>query len=162
MLLAARRAAVEVGPQPGHGGVGVEAGELQLDELVQPVEALLAADFIETVTLTGVPVYILAAIEHASRRIWILEATAHPTAAWVTQIARNLVIDLDDAGSRVRHLIRDRDAKYPAMFDQILADAGITVVRSGVRMPWMNAIMERRVRTCRRELLDRILTGKQG
>jgi transposase InsO family protein len=66
-------------------------------------------------------------------------------------------MDLEDAGSRVKYLIRDRDGKYPALFDRILADAGITVVRSGVQMPRMNAIMERWVRTCRRELLDRTL-----
>jgi transposase InsO family protein len=123
--------------------------------------ALLAADFIETVTLTGARMYILAVIEHASRRIRILGATAHPTTAWVTQAARTLVMDLEDAGSAARYLIRDRDGKYPALFDAILADAGITVVRSGVQIPRMNAIMERWVRTCRRELLDRTLIWNQ-
>jgi putative transposase len=87
-------------------------------------EALLAADFIETVTLTGARMYILAVIEHASRRVWILGVTADPTAAWVAQAARNLAMDLQDAGSDVRYLIRDRDGKYPAVFDTILADAG--------------------------------------
>jgi hypothetical protein len=43
------------------------------------------------------------------------------------------------------------------LFDAILADGGITVVRSGVQVPRMNAIMEWWVRTCRRELLDRTL-----
>jgi putative transposase len=124
-------------------------------------EALLAADFIETVTLTGTRMYILAVIEHASRRIRILGVTAHPTAAWVAQAARNLVMDLQDAGSNVRYLIRDRDGKYPAMFDTVLAEAGITVVRSGVQMPRMNAIIERWVRTCRRELLDHTLIWNQ-
>jgi putative transposase len=74
-------------------------------------EALPAADFIETITLTGTRVYILAVIEHASRRIRILGATAHPSATWVTQAARNLVMDLEDAHCRVRYLIRDRDGK---------------------------------------------------
>jgi putative transposase len=60
-------------------------------------EALLAADFIETTTLTGTRMYVLAVIEHASRRIRVLGATAHPTAAWVTQAARNLVMDIEDA-----------------------------------------------------------------
>jgi putative transposase len=124
-------------------------------------EALLAADFIETITLTGTRMYVLAVIEHTSRRIRILGATAHPSAAWVTQAARNLVMDLEDTRCRAKYLIRDRDGKYPALFDAVLADAGITVVLSGVRMPRMNAVMERWVRTCRRELLDRILIFNQ-
>jgi transposase InsO family protein len=116
-----------------------------------------AVDFIETITLTGARMYILAVIEHVSRRIRVLGATAHPTTAWVTQAARNLVMDIEDAGCRVTYLIRDRDGKYPALFDAVLADAGIKVVLSGVQMPRMNAVMERWVRTCRRELLDRML-----
>ena len=67
------------------------------------------------------------------------------------------MIDLQDAGAAVKFLIRDRDAKFPALFDEILADAGIAVVLTGIRMPRMNAIMERWVRTCRSELLDRTL-----
>jgi transposase len=76
-------------------------------------DALLAADFLETMTLTATRRYILAVIEHASRRVRILGATAHPTAAWVTQTARNRVMDLEDTGCRVKYLIRDRDGKYP-------------------------------------------------
>ena len=53
-------------------------------------------------------------------------------------------MDLNDAGRRVKYLIRDRDGKYPTLFDSVLADAGITVVLSGVRMPRMNSVMERR------------------
>ena len=79
----------------------------------------------------------------------------------MAQAARNLVMDLQDAGSKVRYLIRDRDCKNPAVFDTILADAGIKIVRSGVQMPRMNAIIERWVRTCRRELLDRTLIWNQ-
>jgi hypothetical protein len=37
----------------------------------------------------------------------------------------------------------DRDAKYPALFDEALADAGIAVVLTGTRIPRMNAVMER-------------------
>ena len=125
-------------------------------------EALLACDFFETVTLTGARLYVLAVIEHATRRIRILGATPHPSASWVAQAAKNLVMDLEDAGSRARFLIRDRDGKFPGLFDAILADAGIKVVLSGVQMPRMNAIMERWVQTCRRELLDRTLIWNQA
>jgi hypothetical protein len=44
-------------------------------------------------------------------------------------------MDLEDAGCRVGYLIRDRDGKYPAMFDAVLADAAISVVLSWVRTP---------------------------
>jgi transposase InsO family protein len=79
----------------------------------------------------------------------------------VAQTARNLVMELEDAGCQVKYLIRDRDGRYPALFDTILADAGIGVVLSGVRIPRMNAIMERWVRTCRRDLLDQTLILNQ-
>jgi putative transposase len=61
-------------------------------------------------------------------------------------------MDLQDAGCQARFLIRDRDGKFPEMFDAVLADAGIKVVFTGIRMPRMNAIMERWVQTCRREV----------
>ena len=52
------------------------------DFLCSRADALLACDFLETVTLSGARLYVFAVIEHASRRIRILGATAHPTASW--------------------------------------------------------------------------------
>ena len=127
------------------------------DFLSSQSDALLACDFLETVTLSGARMFVLAVIEHGSRRIRTLGATTHPGASWVAQAARNLVMDLEDVGCRARFLIRDRDGKFPELFDTVLADAGIEVVLSGVRMPRMNSIMERWMQTCRRELLDRTL-----
>jgi transposase InsO family protein len=124
-------------------------------------EAILAADFFEVVTLTGARLYVLAAIEHASRRVRILGATAHPAAAWVTQAVRNLAMDMEDAGCTARYVIRDRDGKFPALVDAILADAGVKTVLSGVQMPRMNSIMERWIQSCRHELLDRTLIWNQ-
>jgi hypothetical protein len=124
-------------------------------------EVLLGCDFFETVTLTGVRMYVLVVIEHAQRRIRILGATPHPTATWVTQAARNLAMDLENASHRTRFLIRDRDGKFPHLFDAILADAGIQVILSGIQMPRMNSIVERWTQTCRHELLDRTLIWNQ-
>ena len=124
--------------------------------------AILAADFFETRTLIGARLYVFAVIEHATRRVRVLGATAHPTAAWTTQLARNLVMDLHDAGTTVKYLIRDRDSRYTATFNAVLAGAGVAIVKTGIRAPRMNAIMERWVRSCRAELLDRTLIVNRG
>ncbi|WP_413804448.1 helix-turn-helix domain-containing protein [Streptomyces sp. OE57] len=131
------------------------------DFLRSQADALLACDFFETVTLSGTRMYVLAVIEHSSRRLRILGATAHPTTSWVTQAAKNLVMDLEDVGCRARFMIRDRDGKFPQLFDAVLKDAGIEVVLTGIQMPRMNSVMERWVQTCRHELLDRTLIWNQ-
>jgi transposase InsO family protein len=113
------------------------------DFLRSQADALLGADFFETITLNGQRQYILTVIEHATRRVRVLGTTAHPSASWVTQAMKNLVMDLDDAGCRARFLLRDRDGKFPALMDAILAEAGIKTVLTGIRMPRMNSIMER-------------------
>ena len=74
----------------------------------------------------------------------------------LTQQARNLLMDLDESADRITFLIRDRDILYPPELEH-LSDAGITTARSAVRAPRMNAIMERWIGGCRRELLDRTL-----
>jgi transposase InsO family protein len=124
--------------------------------------AILAADFFETRTLTGARRYVFAVIEHATRRVRILGATTHPTATWTTQLARNLVMDLQDAGAIVKYVIRDRDSKYTTAFDAVFQNEGIAIVKTGIRVPRMNAIMERWVRSCRAELLDRTLIVNQA
>ncbi|GGT40327.1 integrase core domain-containing protein [Nonomuraea spiralis] len=131
------------------------------DFLRSQADALLACDFIETITLNGQRPYILAVIEPATRRVRVLGTTAHPSPSWVAQAIRNLVMDLDDAGRRARFLIRDRDGKFPALMDEILAGAGIKTVLTGTRMPRMNSIMKRWVQLCRRELLDRCLVWNE-
>jgi putative transposase len=120
-------------------------------------QAILAADFVVIDLLDGTTAYVLAVIEHADRRVRILGATTHPVREWMVQQARNLVMDLEDAGVRARFLIHDRDASFCRAFDEVLADAGIEVIRSAIRVPRMNAIMERWFRSLRAELTDRAL-----
>ena len=53
----------------------------------------------------------LIAVEHRSRRAHLLGVTAHPTGAWATQAARNLLMDLTDRACTIALLLRDRDSR---------------------------------------------------
>ena len=103
----------------------------------------------------GTQAYVLPVIEHASRRIRILGITLRPTGEWTAQQARNLLMDLGER--RVKFMICDRGSNFTAAFDAVLADAGIQTVLCNVRTPRMNAIAERWIGGCRRELLNRTL-----
>src|SRR5258708_443825 len=109
----------------------------------------LACDFFTADLLDGTHAYVLAVIEHASRRIRILGVTLHPTGEWAAQQARNLLMDLDEQAHRVKFMIRDRGSNFTSAFDAVLADAGIRTVLCNVRTPRMNAIAERWIGGCR-------------
>ncbi len=102
-------------------------------------EAILACDFFTADLLDGTQAYVLAVIEHASRRIRILGVTLHPTGDWTAQQARNLIMDLGEHAHRVKFMIRDRGSNFTAAFDAVLAGAGIRPVLCNVRTPRMNA-----------------------
>jgi putative transposase len=125
-------------------------------------EAILACDFFTADLLDGTQAYVLAVIEHASRRIRILGATPHPTGEWTAQQARNLLMDLGEQAHRVKFMIRDRGSNFTAAVDAVFADAGIRIVLCNVATPRMNAIAERWIGGCRRELLDRTLVWNQA
>jgi putative transposase len=63
-------------------------------------------------------------------------------------------MDQEDAGRRLRFLIRDRDAKFTAAFDAGVHRRQRPHHKTPVRAPRANAIAERLVGSIRRELLD--------
>ena len=125
-------------------------------------EAILACDFFTADLLDGTQAHVLAVIEHATRRIRILGVTLHPTREWTSQQARNLLMDLGEQAQRVKFMVRDRGSNFTAAFNAVLADAGIRTVPCNIRTPRMNAIAERWIGGCRRELLDQTLIWNQA
>lgn len=131
--------------------------------LAQHREQLLACDFFTVDTLFLQRLYVLFFIEVGSRRLHLAGCTAHPTAAWVTQQARQLSWHLQEAkGPTMRFLIRDRDGKFPASFDRVFVSEGLAVVKTPPRTPNANAVAERAVRSLRAECLDHLLIVNQA
>jgi hypothetical protein len=61
--------------------------------------------------------------------------TAHPTGEWVTQQARNLLLNLEQHADGLKFLVRDRDAKFTAAFDAVLAATGARIIKTPVQAP---------------------------
>ncbi len=120
-------------------------------------KGILATDFFHVDSVTLRRYYVLFVIEVDSRVVHLLAVTTNPAMAWIVQVARNFTSDLEDAGHRFRFLIRDRDTKFTAPFDEVFKAIGISAIRTPVRSPKANAFAERFVRTARDDCLDHLL-----
>jgi transposase InsO family protein len=123
---------------------------------------IIAGDFFTVDTVFLRRLYVLFFLEVDTRRVHLAGVTAHPTAAWVVQQARELSGRLQDREPSVRFVIRDRDSKFTATFDAVFQSDGARIVRTPIRVPVANSFAERWVGTVRRECLDHLLIVGSG
>ena len=141
---------------------GIEPAPRRLEQtwaefLRQQAASILECDFLTADTVFLKRFYVLFFIELATRRVHLAGITTSPDGRWVTQQARNLLMQLDDEEVRPRFLVRDRDSKFTRDFDDVFRSQGIRVITAPVRAPKARAHAERWVGSVRRECLDRLL-----
>jgi putative transposase len=125
--------------------------------LRQHGNTILACDFFSVDTVWLRRLYVLFFVSIGTRRVEYVACTNKADNAWMTQQARNLLMDLDDRSARPRFLLHDRDTKFSRAFDSIFRSQAIEIVRTPIRAPNANARAERWVGSVRRECLDRLL-----
>jgi putative transposase len=140
----------------------IRSGQTWRAFLEAQAKTILAVDFFHVDTVLVCRLYVLFFIEHSTRRVYVAGITARPTGEWVTQQARNLLMNLDHHADGLKFLIRDRDTKFTSAFDAVFTAAGMRIIKTPVRAPRANAIAERWIASARRECLDRVLiTGER-
>jgi putative transposase len=118
---------------------------------------VLACDFFALESVFLRTIYVLFFIEVRIRRVFLAGCTAHPTADWVTQQARNLSWGIQEGTLPVTILLHDRDGKFPPRFDAVFRSEGLAVALTPPRLPQANGVAERWIRSVRRECLDHLL-----
>lgn len=117
-------------------------------------EVIAAMDFFTVPTLTFSVLYGFFVIAHDRRRILHFNVTKHPTSLWIAQQLRGAF----PAEHRHQYLIFDRDGKFGNEVLSAVEEIELASVRTSFRSPWQNGVAERWVGSCRRDLLDHVIS----
>jgi putative transposase len=121
-------------------------------------KAIVACDFLVSVTATFRLLYVFVIIEHGSRRLLHLNVTRNPSAEWTLQQLRDALAFND----QYLYLLHDRDCIFAKHLDASVAALGLRILKSPPRAPKTNAICERLIGTVRRECLDWLIPQSES
>jgi putative transposase len=113
-------------------------------------KAIVACDFLVSVTFRFQIIYVFVMMEVGSRRLVHFNVTSHPTAAWILQQFREAIDNSQD----YRFLIHDRDSIYSQELDVAVRAMGVKVLKTPFRSPQANSHCERLIGSLRRDCLD--------
>ena len=113
----------------GHRSRPRRAGQTWRAFLAGQAKTIPATGFFHVDTVFLRRLYVLFVIEHGTRRGHLAGTTAHPAGAWVTQQARNLLMDFEGQAGGLKFLIRDRDTKFTAAFAAVFNAIGVRTFR---------------------------------
>jgi len=112
-----------------------------------------ACDFVPVIDLLFRQIIVFFVVELETRRVVQFGVTRHPNPFWVAQQFREATSN----NQQPRYMIRDNDNKYGSAFDFVARARGIEVLRTPIKAPRANAIVERYIGSVRRECLDHLL-----
>ena len=98
--------------------------------LAGQAKTIRAADSSHVDTVFLQRLYVLFFIEHGTWRVHLAGISANPAGAWVTQQARNLLMNLEGQADGLKFLIQNRDTKFTAGFDAVFTAMGVRIIKT--------------------------------
>ena len=104
-----------------------------------------------------VDIYFIVFLHLGTRRCWISPCTLSPDSAWVSQQAKNFLMEAEDLNLSPKYVMRDNDTKFTAQFDEVIKSSGAEVKWNTPRSPNLQAHVERFIQSLKVECLDRFV-----
>lgn len=105
--------------------------------------------------------YVLFAMHLSTREVKLCGLTTHPKEEWMVQMARNLTDPYDGFFLGKTHCIMDNDTIFSAAFKETLKAGGTKSVLTAIKIPNMNAFIERYNLSFKNEALKWIIPQSQ-
>jgi putative transposase len=140
---------------------GPKRGKGTWDEFLKiHADTLWQCDFVSKPmwTMRGlVDLYFVVFLHLRTRRCWISPCTLSPDSAWVSQQAKNFLMEADDLNLMPKYVMRDNDTKFTAQFDEVLKTSGAEIKRNTPLSPNLRAHVERFIQGLKFEVLDKFV-----